>query len=193
MNTLIALLGQTPGAVTAAYYALARDGGVPVDRVVTLSTHRADSAEDFVLQEFGRWRPEGHALEYGDHPYILPKWNDKPAEYRREITPFLRDATRVRIPYDDVNEPSSVDCFRELMRTLLADVYREDEVHVSIAGGRKSMAAIATLAAQLYGYSVRGLYHLYVQPEIPRPAREGAWLRCEPPGHRLVNHRHDIV
>jgi CRISPR-associated protein (TIGR02584 family) len=182
MNVLIALLGHTPGAVTGAYYTLARDIGTPIDHVVTISTKNADSAEEFVLMEFDQWRREGHALEYGSDPYILPEWNNDANEYRKAIAPYLRDATRLRLPDEDVNEPTSVECFRELLRTLLTETYRQDEVHISVAGGRKSMAAIATLAAQLYGYSVMGLYHLYVQPEVPGPRNAAITLRPEVDG-----------
>lgn len=182
MATLIALLGHTPGAVTGSYYALARDEGIPLRRVVTVTTNGNDSAEDYVAEEFARWRREGHTIEYDDTPLILPGWSGDAKQYREQILPDLRQATRIRIPFEDVNSAESVDCLREVLRTLLATVYREEEVHVSVAGGRKSMAAIATLAAQLYGYSVKGLYHLYVKPEIPHPLGGGLTLRPEEDG-----------
>ena len=182
MNVLIALLGQTPGVVTAAYYALARDSGVALDRVVTISTRGAASAEDYVRQEFERWRREGGTVDYTGIPTELPSYDGKPQEYRRAILPLLQQATCLRIPYDDVNGQAEIDCFREVLRALLVDVYRDHELHVSVAGGRKSMAAIATLAAQLYGYSVNGLYHVYIASRISHPTIEGAWLFPEEQG-----------
>src|SRR5207244_3718970 len=121
MNVLIALLGDTPGVVTGAYYALAYEG-VTIARVVTVTTQDAVTAEQFVADELDRRRNAGYPVEYALSPdgMLLEPQGDLPREraaveaYRALLREALPYATRVRIPYRDVNDAAAVACFREV-------------------------------------------------------------------------------
>jgi CRISPR-associated protein (TIGR02584 family) len=176
MNVLICLLGLAPGVATGAYYALSRDRGVPIDRLVTLTTRhpQASDCENEIAVELRRWQREstGAAVEY-DGIAILPEPEqlDNVAAreaYRKTLANEMADACRLRIPRPDVNDEADVAIFREAILALVRDVYREHNLYLCVAGGRKSMAGIAAIAAQLYGDSVRGLYHLYISEELER-------------------------
>lgn len=176
MNVLISLLGLAPGVATGAYYALARDRGVPIQRLVTLTTDHPliRDCEAIIETELHRWRQEtGTIVEYDGEcclsrpvgPLEMP---GALAVYRQQIAPLLNTACRLRIPYEEVRTAESVDVFREVILGLLRETYRDESVYLCVAGGRKSMAAVATIVAQIYGHNVQGLYHLYVERELER-------------------------
>lgn len=147
MKVLISLLGLSPGVVTGAYYALYHGWGIEekmqVDKVVTLGTS-APGMDRFVEQiaaEFARWRDEaGVEVQYDD-------------------------TCRLHIAAEDLDDENSVDEFQKHLIKLLCD-YRNDEVYLVVAGGRKSMAALAAIAVQLFGQGVQGMYHLYVDKDL---------------------------
>ncbi|RLC92536.1 MAG: hypothetical protein DRI79_00210 [Chloroflexi bacterium] len=148
MKVLISLLGLSPGVVTGAYYALYHGWGIDepvrVDKVVTLGTSEVgvDRFESEIAREFERWRQEtGIQVQYDD-------------------------SCREHITAEDLRDEESVHEFREKITRLLREDYRNDDVYLVVAGGRKSMAALAAVAAQLYGYGVRGMYHLYVDRNL---------------------------
>lgn len=173
MNVLISLLGLSPGVATGAYYALTRDRGVPIHRLVTLTTchHQVEDCEGMIEGELERWQLEtGSSVEYTD--VVTLPWPEQartPAErrdYRALLAQKIAGACRLRVPSADVNTEDEVALFRDAILALVRDVYREDEVYLCLAGGRKSMAGIAAIAAHLYGDNVQGLFHLYVRPEL---------------------------
>ncbi|MBM4430662.1 MAG: hypothetical protein FJ026_10005 [Chloroflexi bacterium] len=148
MKVLISLLGLSPGVVTGAYYALYHgwgiDKSVQVDKVVTLGTSAPGMGllEDEIAHEFDRWRLEtGYQVQYDD-------------------------TCRLHIRAEDLGDAASVREFREIITRLLREDYSNDEVYLVVAGGRKSMAALAAVAAQLYGHGVQGMYHLYVDKDL---------------------------
>lgn len=201
MRVLISLLGLAPGVATGAYYALARDRDIPIDRLVTLTTlhPQAGDCEREIERELQRWRDEqGISIQYDGLAILYePEPDGDWRAYRQSLKEQMTPACRLRIPYDDLNTESSVAAFREAVLTLVRDVYRDDEVYLCVAGGRKSMSAVAAIAAQLYGHSVKGLYHLFVQEDIEddgeinnlsylSPDRKQRVLRPEPGEVRLV-------
>lgn len=148
MRVLISLLGLSPGVVTGAYYALFHGWGIEepikVDKVVTLTTNwpGARRLEEEIARELNQWRAE------------------KGIEVQYDTT------CRERVESDDLNDENSVTEFREKITRLLRETYRDDEIYLVVAGGRKSMAALAAVAAQLYGRGVQGMYHLHVDREL---------------------------
>ncbi len=169
MRVLISLLGLAPGVVTGAYYALVRDRGIPIDRVVTLTTNhqQASDCEREIERELQRWQDEQRVTVRYDGLAVLYE-PESGGDSHQSLQKQMADACRLRIPEDDLNTEHSVNVFREAMLTLVRDVYRDDEVYLCVAGGRKSMSAIAAIAAQLYGHGVKGLYHLFVSRGIER-------------------------
>ncbi|RLC91668.1 MAG: hypothetical protein DRI79_02270 [Chloroflexi bacterium] len=138
MRTLITLLGTAPGTVTAAYYALCEQGYGPPERVVVVATDARETEEclKMIQGEFSRLEPAGPHLE------------------------------RVIVPIPDLEDDATTKEFQ----ARVAEVLRRErdrpgnQVWLSIAGGRKSMAALAAMAAQLVG--VDKMFHLYVAREL---------------------------
>jgi CRISPR-associated Csx14 family protein len=138
MRTLITLLGASPGTVTATYYALCEQGyGLP-ERVVVVATGARETKEclKMIREEFSHLEPAGPRLE------------------------------EVIVPISDLADEATT---KEFQAHVAAVLRRErdrpgNQVWLSIAGGRKSMAALAATAAQLIG--VDKMFHLYVAREL---------------------------
>jgi len=137
-NILLSPLGRSPGAVSGLYHAL-DESGVGIDRLIVLAT--ADTA----VQESAR------ALRY--------HFQAKPKE-------FL-----IIQPVSSKDDPDMVDeravyGFIHRVNAVLYNKQPDDRVYIGIAGGRKTMSALATLSAYIYGAAAA--YHFWVHEEIER-------------------------
>ncbi|MBL7183268.1 MAG: hypothetical protein ISS50_02335 [Anaerolineae bacterium] len=172
MKTLIALLGHAPGTVTAAFYALQIQGYGLMDRVITVTTNsgKVDDCERMIASELARWQSES-----GQRVIYEPQ----------------------RIAAPDLEDEASTDEFQLQIGDILHKVTEQgDEVYLSLAGGRKSMAALAAIAAQFIGADKIKMFHLYVSDELERQGDidnlliSGRWrdrcLRPEPQDYVLV-------
>ncbi len=75
----------------------------------------------------------------------------------------IRDAHRLPVP--DVISPAQVEAaFRALFRAVAEAKRRGERVHLSIAGGRKSLAVLGPVVAQLLFDREDRLWHLYSDP-----------------------------
>jgi CRISPR-associated protein (TIGR02584 family) len=169
MNVLISLLGLSPGVATGAYYALYHGWGInesiKADKVITVSTNAQgiDRVEDEIEREFMRW--------YSD--------TNNNIQYDKTC--------RMRIKGDDLSTEEDVEDFRVLITRLLHEDYKNDNVYLVVAGGRKSMAALAAVTAQLYGYGVQGMYHLYVDEDLEKDGSfESFWSSIDDRRQREV-------
>jgi len=134
---LLSPLGRSPGAVSGLYHAL-DESSVSIDRLVVLAT------SDLAVQA------SAEELHYHFH--------DKP-------TGFL---TVQEISSGDdpemVGERAVYGFIPRVNAVLYNARHVEDEVHIGIAGGRKSMSALATLSAYVYGAAA--VYHFWVHERI---------------------------
>lgn len=150
MKTLVALLGRTPGAVTSIFYALQEAGYGTMDRIITLTTNAGSTADDcerFIKEEIEEWQDEQED-ETGELP-TKPKFDPQ------------------RISARDLDDETSTDEFQSKIGDILqAAIDQGDEVYLGLAGGRKSMAALAAIAAQFIGADKIKMFHLYVTREI---------------------------
>ncbi len=171
MKILVALLGLAPGTVTGVFYALQREGYGIIDRVVTLTTNSpdADTCERLIREELERWQQQtGGKVSY------------KPE----------------RITARDLEDVSSTNEFQDRIARILQRerMGGRNQVFLSVAGGRKSMAALAVVAAQLHPPD--RMFHLYVSDELERqgdihnlqmnPGLIEKCLRPEPSDYTLV-------
>ena len=152
---LLAVTGLTPQVVTETIFALSR--GRPrwiPSEVHLLSTVRgAESARLELLPPgadwFGKLRRE----------YRLP-----PIRFGLEQLRILRD--RGGRPLEDIRTPEEnealADGVAEAVRELTSDP--DSELHVSLAGGRKTMGFYAGYALSLYGRQQDRLSHVLVSP-----------------------------
>ncbi len=168
MKVLISLLGLSPGVVTGAYYALYHGWGlekpVRVNKVVTLGTSEmgVTQFEEEIAREFTRWHREK---------------GKSPVQYDKTC--------RLRINAEDVNDEKSISQFQAQLIEVL-QTYQKDDVYLVVAGGRKSMAALAATVVQVYGRSVKGMYHLYIDKELEEDGSSSRFWLIDSQQRQLV-------
>lgn len=148
MNILLSPLGLSPGAVSSLYHAL-EDEGTHVDRIITVSSStRQDPKTNLAVLYLAEY------LKSNGFPYAPTDESGKDRDNRQ-------------FEGSDLIQEREVFAFMGLVEQALQDARAAgDRVYLGIAGGRKSMAALATIAAQLHG--VEALYHLWVDEEIEK-------------------------
>jgi CRISPR-associated protein (TIGR02584 family) len=172
-RTLIITLGSTPQLVTETLYALvAGEGWIP-DRIILCTT--ASSRTRFERGAKGRNPPhDDTAALLGPQGRLAACIASLGLAARAPgievIVPRLPDGSEI----DDIRSPGEVTAFAE---RFLEVARREtanpgSAVHVSLAGGRKTMSYIAGLALSLVARSQDRLSHVLVAPEAfeRRPA-----------------------
>jgi len=139
-NVLIATLGESPAVVTEALDVL-KNRRIPIHEVVLLTT--IDSAAEESLNLL-----TGHlsAAGIGVHPVQVEA-------------------------YKDIDTDEAVMEFMEVACNQLRDMQKRGwNVYVSVAGGRKTMSALMTLAVQIYG--AKELFHIIVDdPDLEEKSR----------------------
>lgn len=138
-RVLIATLGESPAVVTEAIDKL-KSEGIHINYVVLITTE------------------DSYAI---DSVELL--CNHIPQYYRGNI--YVGDVRTIETFYDVDSDESALEFMRQAC--LLLRDYRKmsKDVYVCIAGGRKAMSALMTLAVQFYGATM--LFHVIVDdPEI---------------------------
>lgn len=159
-NILFLVTGKTPQIITETIWALAcdedsADTWVP-DEVHVLSTQdglnqiRKRLFEDGVFEQFKQDYPIISHIEFNpaDHLYVITDEAGKPL---------------VDLKTPEENERSA-----DIICKMVKDFTSIDDtsVHVSIAGGRKTMGFYAGYALSLYGRAQDSLSHVLVQSEF---------------------------
>ncbi|HIE30406.1 TPA: hypothetical protein EYP66_24360 [Candidatus Poribacteria bacterium] len=156
-SVLIASLGMGPGVITSAVDALRKELGenFSLEKVVTLSTIGRDIA--YKDPRSGEVIPEGFTN-------ILIKEFEQ--NYRDGI-----EYIYICIDYSDMDYPKACDQFLATACQQIDKYHNDDyDVYVSLAGGRKSMAGILSVAAQFYGAKM--LFHVAITNERERQVIE---------------------
>ncbi len=154
---LLAVCGLTPQVITETLYALHQQD-VRVDAIRVLTTRPGHDA--CLTSLFGTAR--GHYYRY------LEEYGLK----REDIDFSFRHVQMVegpdRIPLEDIAQAEDNEAFlRACLETTFALTSSpEQRVLFSIAGGRKTMGACLSLAAQFYGRPQDRIYHVLVSPEF---------------------------
>lgn len=153
---LVAVTGLSPQIVTETIYGLAVAASVPfVPTEIHLITTRggAEKARLGLLSSKPGWF---HRLR---HDYALP-----PIRFDIDTIHTLTDADGA--PLDDIrtqeDNACAADGITNLIRGFTADP--ESALHVSIAGGRKTMGFFLGYALSLYGRAQDKLSHVLVSP-----------------------------
>lgn len=174
---LIAVCGLTPQVITETLFALHQQGRMP-DSIRILTTRKGkeacnslllspvDGAYCRLLDEYGINRDQ---IEFSARHILVPA-----DESGREP--------------DDITDEEESEQFLQLCMEQVFEATRSDDVQLqlSIAGGRKTMGACLTLAAQCYGRPQDRLYHVLVSPEF-ESSREFFF----PPAHSSEITLHD--
>ncbi len=171
-RVLIAVCGLTPQVITETLYALHQQRRMP-DAIRVLTTRQGKAACN------------AHLLSPADGAYyrLLDDY-DIPRD-RIDFSPhhILAPADELGREADDIAGEEESEQFLQLCMEQIfkasGDV--DNQLYFSIAGGRKTMGACLTLAAQCYGRPQDRLYHVLVSPEFessrefyfpPRESRE---------------------
>ena len=156
MNTvLLAVCGLSPQVITETLFALHQQGR-QIDAIRVLTTRAGKDACVAGLFRAG----DGHYYRYLDE-YGLPRDAIDFAP-RHLLAVLADDGTEI----DDItNEYDSERFLRLCMEETFALTHDcEQRVLFSIAGGRKTMGACLSLAAQCYARTQDRIYHVLVQP-----------------------------
>jgi len=159
MNVLVSSLGESPAVVTETVDALEREEGVKIDYVVTVGTSasKVGEASRILWKEFAGF--EGGRVTY-IHDQI-------------EAEDLLTE--------EDHLEYLSKIAFHLRAYSPFADVY------LSLAGGRKTMSAVMTIAAQIYG--VKMLCHVVpLDKELEKWGNVCIWENLPPSKRQYVLH-----
>ncbi|HOO01954.1 MAG TPA: CRISPR-associated ring nuclease [Rectinema sp.] len=134
---LIATLGESPAVVTEAIDLLSELGECP-DSICIIKTKDPEVDESFRL---------------------IDKYVPKLRGVKLETT--------IEIPiYDDIKSKEATDKFIEVSQELLKKYNNKYEYYVCIAGGRKAMSVILSLAVKSHG--AKKLFHIWAPDELEK-------------------------
>jgi CRISPR-associated protein (TIGR02584 family) len=153
-RVLLSVTGLSPQVVTETLYALAvagRPAWIPTEIRLVTTTEGAERARLALLSERPGW------LERLRADYGLP-----PIRFDRDCIRLVED--EAGRPLDDIRAVAdslrAADCIAETVRELANDP--DCALHVSVAGGRKTMGFYAGYALSLFGRPQDRLSHVLV-------------------------------
>ena len=151
---LVVVTGMSPQVVTETTYALAvhEPAWVPTEIRLVTTRKGADIAECDLLNGKGWF----HRLR---RDYKLP-----PIDFDTDRIHTLSHSDG--IPLDDIQTPADNTAVADAITQLLCELTQDDAsaLHVSIAGGRKTMGFYLGYALSLYGRGQDRLSHVLVNP-----------------------------
>ena len=151
---LVVVTGMSPQVVTETTYALAvrEPAWVPTEIRLVTTRMGAEIAEQGLLDGEGWF----HRLR---RDYDLPA-----IDFNAERILTLSDAASE--PLDDIQTPADNTAAADAITQLLCEITEDDAsaLHVSIAGGRKTMGFYLGYALSLYGRRQDRLSHVLVNP-----------------------------
>lgn len=158
MNVLISSLGESPAVVTETVDALEREERIKINQVITVGTNEwSVQLSQEVLKE------EFHRFDGGRIHYI----------------PDGISGQELLTEDDHVNYLSNV---AKWLRS-----YQNQNVYLSLSGGRKTMSALFTIAAQIYGAKM--LCHIIPEDdELERLGEIHTWSNLPFEEQQLVLH-----
>ncbi len=156
-NILLAVTGLSPQVITETLYAL-NQMNRPVHAIHIITTRPGKDRLLAELLDGGRGPYYRYLDEYGVSPRGI--------DFGPGNIHVVRDSLGAEIE-DIVDESDNARILKKCMEVSFHHTRDPDSaVFFSIAGGRKTMGACLTLAAQMYGRSQDRLYHVLVPPEF---------------------------
>jgi CRISPR-associated protein (TIGR02584 family) len=161
-NTLLAITGLTPQVITETVYALAQEGsgsadGIP-DRIEVITT--TEGRRRIQLALFA----EGGGQGYFDRLCADFGIDRDAIAFNEDSIHIIRDAAGEPLPdiVKEADNAAAADLINDRIRALTQAP--ETRLHVSLAGGRKTMGFYAGYALSLYGRAQDRLTHVLVNP-----------------------------
>ena len=175
---LVVVTGMSPQVVTETTYALAvhEPAWVPTEIRLVTTRKGADIAECDLLNGKGWF----HRLR---RDYKLP-----PIDFDTDRIHTLSHSDG--IPLDDIQTPADNTAAADAITQLLCELTQDDAsaLHVSIAGGRKTMGFYLGYALSLYGRAQDRLSHVLVSP----PYESNPRFFYPSPETRMIPQRGDL-
>jgi len=166
-NILIASLGESPGVVTSAVDALGREG-VAISKVITISTQNTKTCS----KSKGKVSPE-------EDGYVQVLIDEFENYQKYKGIDYIFDC----IGSSDIENKSECEDFLHLATNYIKQYQQEDyDVYICVAGGRKSMSALLTIAAQFFG--AKAIFHIAITKHGERKN-----IECNGNSLKLLNGR----
>lgn len=159
-HILISSLGESPAVVTETIDALERVERIKLDEVVTLGTNE--------------WEVRQGAELLREH--IHDYYRGLVCYYHMQIGPS-----------DVADDASNIEYLKLVAETLRIYRKRGDHVYVSLAGGRKTMSALMTIATQIYG-ATRLCHVIPIDLELEKEGHINRLIRLSPEEQKSVLH-----
>ena len=189
---LVVTGGMTPQVVTETVYALARERENPIipDEIICVVTQK-------IARRFTEELP-GQLARLAKGWDISPRWGNVRVEYPLYAEDDPDKSRRGRPVQDIRSETDSVrfgDLVTEIVRQAASEVEGKDlrtRIHLSLAGGRKSMSFHAGAALSLFAREQDELSHVLVSEEFEScddfwfPTPDDCFVR-----HRRTNQKHN--
>ena len=156
-HIMLAVSGLSPQVITETLYAI-HHNNQHVEAIHIITTREGKETINALLLGGGSGKFFTFLSEYGISPASLKFDNDTIHVVKDELGNEISD-----IRNETDNERLLKKCL-DLAFTFTSDP--DTVVFFSVAGGRKTMSACLTLAAQLYGRPQDRLYHVLVSPEF---------------------------
>ncbi len=172
-TVLLALLGKTVAVLTETVWALAHEGKAVIpDEVVVITTRPGAETARKILLEQGVWEALRHSLAADDFP-VQGKLRFGSADSIRTLPrPDGRgDLDDLLTAQDNM---AAADAMMRHVRGFTEDP--EIDLVASIAGGRKTMAALLMACMCLLGRPQDRVCHVLVNPPYDRPDLEPLFL-----------------
>lgn len=157
-HTLLCVTGLTPQVVTETLYALAQEGpGALPDRIEVITTTEGRRRLALTLLS-----------EHGGYGYL----DRLCADYCIERSALAFDASAIHVVHgadgdplaDIVTEADNAAAADRIHERIRALTQHSERLHVSLAGGRKTMGFYAGYSLSLYGRGQDRLSHVLVNP-----------------------------
>src|SRR5690625_559585 len=156
-RVLVCVTGLTPQVVTETVYALTqREAPWVPDEVHVLTTFTGAERAQLLLGRNGDGKLKGLCRDYGLES----------VQFSKRHIHVLTDSNGQ--PLDDIRSQSDNLAMADAILSFIAEVTSDPDsaVHVSLAGGRKSMGFFAGYALSLYGRAQDRLSHVLVSEDF---------------------------
>lgn len=169
-RVLLITMGETPQIVTETVYALLKkDRPWVPDRIILATTGSGKAIFENGLSV----KRNGEPLDPPLPPLVGKNGQLEKLYIALGLIDMICDVEIVapegldRAPLFDVRSKAEVDAFAEKVMGYVREVTREPdaELHLSIAGGRKTMGGIATQILSIFGRPQDSLSHCLVEPQ----------------------------
>ncbi len=150
MRTLISILGRTPQILTETLFGLWKESLLP-DRIIVLTTSEGKATAQGALLDAG-----------GVIAQLASAWSLDGEGILSNISILA-----LNTPSGDIETADDASAFLDLcMDTVRRESASTGQMLFSIAGGRKTMSAALTIAAQCFGRTGDVLFHVLVPPSL---------------------------